>query len=318
MPNNYFDIPHLNAVKFYYDGAAPSGYNYTHIDDDWFFNRQRPWHYKKKYQQKWQYGDAVKFLVTSTFGPVVLKVYTCSGVLLDTVQFIDDGQVSGQPYNIWYLAYAVNSTNFPDDAYYYFVLEVGNSPFKQRVISEPQHIKESHENTILFEYDNSSDVQDFYFGSVSNSMTFRCEGTVDDYRPGGVNTMFIDQEQRPRQIKRTPFRVFSLFLGEVPDWVTDKVDRIMGMETSIIDGIYFTRADGAEFKPTNKTDGVFMCYWEMEIRESSNRMSKRFVGPADEGQPPFMLTYNLDTTLFGPFNGPAQAQQFQITEIENQ
>lgn len=315
MAKNIIDIPLLNPVRF-----VPLGSTAINFDSDWYYNQIRSFETRIPYYQKWVFGDIVKLQVLSNFAPVTIDLIDCTGKSLNTYSFSDKPTTLINPgYTVYECTFSVPTV---DEGVYYFLLNAGvASPVPgestlERFISEPQLFSVNKENTILFEYKHHYNKFDVVF-QTGILFGFRIEAIVGALDPQSKDTVWEDQPLNLRTIDSIPYRHFKLTIGDaygVPDWVVDRMNRIMSCSTVLFDGRQYTKADGAKWE-SNQADFYPMRGWKIDVRETNNRYSLRAENnnsPAEQ----FAVVYNIETKAFGTFNGNPSNNIIQVTEVE--
>jgi hypothetical protein len=103
-----------------------------------------------------------------------------------------------------------------------------------------------------------------------------------------------------------PYRKFKLNVAApkgVPDWVWDKVKRIMALDTVTIDGHAYTLDDGAKGEVKN-SDSWPKRYWSIDIREAVNSEGVTFNASGVVENPVVVATIDLNAFQENPLNAP--------------
>lgn len=319
MADNIVDIPLACPVKFFpaEDPEYPSFDNAPAIDI--VPPQKRPVSYnnaRQIYTQKWfndgVTNDLIVLQISSTFSPVALDLLDCNGTVIST-------HVPASPANPAILAgWALYEWQLvpPQMKRYYWKLRVGDPDTLEEFISEPQETIKDKSKTLFFKYKNSFNYFDIVFGT-GIEFQFRCEGRIGRVQPKMKGADWEDQPLNLETIKAKPYRQFPLILGEdagVSDWVADKVNRILAMDTDFINGIQYTKPVEEEMVPQDIGVWPFSC-WTVTIRQTKNRNSVR----RQNGNTPavfFLVAYNIDTRLFGTMNAPPSTNPITIVSVE--
>src|SRR5581483_3823050 len=269
MANDSF-ISHLCPVKFVpLNLSQDPHYHFVHMDQDWFINQVKFWIHKSNYFQPWQINDTIPLqVITGGIGPVQVDIYNCNAqsVYTTTMNAVTTDALQGT--NVLYeLSLNITGIGLPEGVYY-IVITVGTKQY----ISEGQWIKADWPMTLLINYSNSVNKQSMIFSS-GYSPSIRVPGWIDQYNPEAKFSTFEDQPADIELLNRIPFRTHKLniaFAGGVPDWLVDKVNRIMLLNTTTIDGVAYTRDSDAKWEVKN-TDSWPKRYWSLSIRPAQNR-----------------------------------------------
>ncbi|TAN17240.1 MAG: hypothetical protein EPN37_07240 [Chitinophagaceae bacterium] len=308
MANNIIDIPLLNPIRFVDIGGPFKGF-----DDDWFSNRIFDFQDAVNYYQKWQKSDTIKLQFYSNFTPVSVALLNCSGATLNIYQAtVKSSQWLDPNFN----PYEVNiSLASLQTGLYYLLLTAGTSTNQTQLISEPFWVDDVIDNSILFDYKNSENAQGVIF-DTGIEFTMRAEGIVSKLTPSFKDTIYQDQILDNVILSSIPFRQFKLMIGGqygVPDWLIDKVNRILSCDTWLADGKSFVKKDGTQWTET-AIENYPMSGWNIDILEASNLSSKRGSNTGDPTQQ-VAVVYNIETDLFGTFNNAPWNETVQITQI---
>lgn len=292
-----FDIAPLNPLRFYQlsdelidfpDSAVLNNYNlfdpnynYRLFDEDFYLRNVPVWDEARFFAQPFQQGDIIR------------------------VQFLglDDipsGVYAGNPYTAYiidcnnkiYASYSVTSPSVTlidglrireveiplfnvQEGYYRVVIrrrEIAVTSYREFVISEPIHVKQTHPYSVLINYTNSKNAQGVIFQYGLN-FQFRAYAVVKDLEPMSKINVFEDEPLNLTTLSSTPYRQWTLHVGgqtnQVPDWFIDKLERITGCDTMSIDGKQYTRAEGAKLE-INRPQGASLSSCKVALRESIN------------------------------------------------
>ncbi len=319
MADNIVDIPLACPIRFFpqEDPEYPSFDNAPAIDI--VPPQKRPVSYndgRQVYTQKWFNdgitNDIIALQISSTFSPVALDLLDCNG---DVVNSYIPSSPSNPAILLGWALYEWQ-LNPPLMERYYWKLRVGVEDTLEVFISEPQETIKDKNKTLFFKYKNSFNYFDIVFGT-GIEFQFRCEGRVGRIQPKMKGADWEDQPLNLETIKAKPFRMFPLIIGEdagVADWVADKVNCILAMDTDFINGIQYTKPVEEELQP--QEIGVWpWTSWTVNIRQTKNRRSLR----RQNGNSPaefFLVTYNIDTRLFGTMNAPPSTNPITIVSVE--
>jgi hypothetical protein len=307
-------VPHLCPAKFVPLGInMPAQYHFKHMDEWWHSEQIQHYVEQNTYAQKWQTNDEIKIQCqTNGLGPVQVDLLDCEGKVLNSVSFstVSDPSVIS-PMILF-------EGNIPlvglEDGYYYLLLTAGTGGTIAQMLSEPLYVKENHENTLLFEYTNAKNKQACIFSSGYDP-SIRVEGWMDDFSAEGIFTSYVNQPADIETLNGIPYRTYKLNIGfnrGLPDWMADKINRIMMLNSVKIDGKYFSRDSDAKMEKTT-VPGSPLKYWTLIVREGKNRDG---ISLSTSGQLDNELTvaYNINTKAFG--DGAGSDNIVQVEKVD--
>jgi hypothetical protein len=300
MGNDSF-ISHLCPVKFVpMDTTLNPKYHFVHMDDAWFINQVKFWIHKSNYFQPWQINDTIPLqVITGGIGPVQVDIYDCNAKLVYTTNMAVVPTSALQGTSVLY-DLSLNSTSIGlTEGVYYIVYTIGTKKY----ISEGQYIKADWPMTLLVNYKHKTNKQSMIF-SEGYSPNIRIHGWIDQFNPEGKFAVYEDQPADLEMLNGIPYRSHKLNIAlttgvqgvGVPDWVTDKMNRIMFLNNTIFDGLAFTR-DGDVKWEVKKSEGWPKRYWSLSIRPATNRDG--ITQTADGLDQNVTVVYNIDGNAFG-------------------
>lgn len=300
MANDSF-ISHLCPVKFVpMDQVQDSKYHFVHMDDDWFINQVKFWIHKSNYFQPWQINDTINLqMITGGIGPVQVDIYDCNAKLVytTTMGVVPTSALQGSSV-LYNLALNITSIGLTEGVYY-IVYTVGTKKY----ISEGQYIKADWPMTLLVNYRHSSNKQSMIF-SEGYSPNMRIHGWIDQFNPEGKFAVYEDQPADLEMLNGIPYRSHKLNIAAttgiqgvgVPDWVSDKMNRIMFLNSVTLDGLAYTRDAEAKWEIKN-TEAWPKRYWSLSIRPAANRDG--ITQTSDGLDTNVAVVYNIDGNAFG-------------------
>lgn len=306
---NIVEIPFLNPIRF-----VPVSPNVKSFDSHWFSEQIKSYEQEVDYPQKWQKSDTIYLQINSNFAPIQMDMVKCSGELITTFPALAKPTGIVNPQLTTYEISAALGTH--EEGRYYFVLKVGSGPTLEQFVSEPQEIAELVENSILFQYKHEVNDYDVIF-KTGIHFGFRCEAVIERFQPGFKSVAYVDQIQNLTQLSADTFRQYKLVIGDgagVPDWVADKVNEIMRCSEVLLNGYQYVRLENSALE-ANRADLYPMAGWTMDIREAKKRNSLRSennFSPATN----FTVVYDIETDVFGTFNGDPAGNNMQIVSTE--
>lgn len=302
MASNNIYLPYLNGIKLVQQNYVFSDkYNIAHFDESLFVHQIYDFQEEKKYYQKFQTNDKIYFQVISDFGLVRARLINCEGEIISTATV---EPILNNFYNIPKITYGctINLTSV-STGYYYVQVLVGNGISQIKLISEPIYVDTKIPNSILFEYKHRKN----FYGSIfqnGETFSFRCEAIFTDFKPSVNSVVFEDQTANLVSLSATAFRSFELVIGDgygVPDWVADKINRIFGCSTVLLDGKEFVRSDGS--KMSRNGEKLYpMAGWTIEVREAKANNGVTFNNDLPTGSDVISIIFD-EPVLFGDTAG---------------
>lgn len=295
---NTINIPHINPLKLVQKNvSANPKYNFKHLDAALYPEQLLNFQQRNNYLQKFQTTESIVIQFNSTFGPFACRLVNCDNDVIATGTVT---QITTDYYVAPTYAYkAVLDLATVPDGVYQFELLVGSGGSQVIFESEEILVKEKHINSMCFEYTNSTND----FGAIfqnGETFTFRVEAILREFSPGSNDVVFEDEPANLIKLSSSPFRTFKLSVGAaqgVPDWVADKLNRIFGCDTVLLDGKAFTRNEGAKLEANGETNSALRG-WSLELRESKAREGVTVENniPQDNS---IVVIYNIEDSFFG-------------------
>lgn len=280
MQTNSIFAPFASSNQWVPMGAVlgPT-YNTKDMNNFWFSEQISRWVNQNDYSQIWQTNDTNQFqFITNGIAPVKVDVYKCSNnaTPFTTIDLTNvTSPAINSPLQFWRgslsMATLAALSGFVVGGYY-FVATAGSGGNLSQLITERQNIQVSHTNSILFEFRNSTNKQAMIFDDAG-VYSFRVDGFFDNrFKPKYKGAFYIDQLQDASILNAIAYGTTDLWVGMgegIPDWVIQKVARIMLFDTVNIDGIGYSLDEGAEWEETF-TPGAPKKYWKTTIRRATN------------------------------------------------
>ncbi len=313
--DNYILLPALLPMPLYKKGRAllPQ-YNNKFLDEFTSSEIRKDWQTYGRYAQKWQTTDAIKFQVTSNVAPIFLKVYTCSGKLVQSLQFTQKQQNRNVPGLYIYEA-SLSLAGYASGRY---KMEVTiGEPIIETLETDYFDIAPVWKNTVLLEYSNS-----FYWGDANFATgwdpMFRVEGWFKMRAPASKDEIYEDQALNQRMIFSDPYRTQEFIIGPatgVPDWTPDFLIWALGCDELFIDGKAFTKADGAKFAEV-EVDGYQLRGWSIDLRETNRRSSRTIALDPSTGGKKLLVALNVETDGFADTTLGSSSTVVEILSVE--
>lgn len=243
-----FDVSILNPLRLFQlsdsNGASLQTINYATFDANYqtrpfdkdFFARNIP-NYDRQttYCQPYQQGDVLRLQFLglqndNTNNQYLLDIINPSGQSVLTASPTQGATPIGGQY---ITEFSVPLIGVAEGEYFvsirYRKFLAGSYTYTY-LISEPINVKQSHENTLLFEYENSYNSQGIIFEQLSAPFHFRVHSALTELNPDSKFTTYEDEPLNLEMLSGTPFRLWTLGIGgngnPIPQWVADKIERI--------------------------------------------------------------------------------------------
>jgi hypothetical protein len=308
-------IPHLSPVKFVPAGILiPAQYNFRHIDQELFINQIDFWAFKENYISKWQTNDTIEFqCVTNGLAPVVVTILNECGQQVTTINLAQQASVPViSPLILWQGTYSLVGLS---PGIYSMILTAGTGTATVVFKSEKLSVATYWPRTMLLQYSDTRNKQCTIF-SNGWSPSFRVEGWIDGYSPDADFTSYRDQAANNYTLYAVPYLGSYFNLGDrtgVPPWVHRLVDRILYLQTVLLDGKQFTRVPKEKWDATLKIEGWPMYAYKLPILPSENAdaVVATTTGALEGGD--LTVMYNIETDGFG--NGSAGSNVVQVTTL---
>lgn len=303
-------IPFINPIKYTqiaYDQLPQ--YLSKHMDDYPYLDAIRSYEQAVNYWQVWGNVDSVRQQLYSNIGPVNMSVIDCQGNVLITSAWQQKQEDANNP-TLFLRESDLDLSPF-DPGVYFYQLDFGG---QYLLISEPQIISENLDGTLLIEYSNSTFYENMIFED-GFSPNLRIAGQLKFKEPGSKRLIYEDDPLNAEVLNAKNFRLWTLLIfGETggPDYMIDKVNRILGCNNLRIDGRYFTVDPGGKLEQEG-LDGYPMRGWRIDLREKLNRASKYFSTDVNVNNPVIMLA-NVDSKGF--IKDDAGGSFFQILDVD--
>ena len=281
---NIFEIPLLNPLRaiwqsdklnsdagtVLYQAFNPS-YNYRNIDSDWYYRTLKEYEQKQPYVQPFQQSDTIRvqWIGSNTSGHYDhIKLLDSNGS--DTGVSISVGSSvvgSNTLYTITLPLWNIN-----EGKYFLSVYHLPASNDRTYIIFEPFYVKQVHIKTVRIDYYNSFNDQSVIYPTSAYVPQLRVHGCITDVTNDSKFNVYEDQPMNLEMVSGIPYRTFELTLGGskgIPQWYADIIERALLTDTLTIDGIAYTRAEGAKLE-AKKEAGKPLNMYTIKLRERYN------------------------------------------------
>jgi hypothetical protein len=318
MPNEII-IPIVSPVYFFDKARALLPQYHTKL----FFDFQaretvKPWQHFGEYFQKWQTNDIIELQVIANAGPIYLHLINAQGAKVRSLQFTAMQQNTSLPtYFIYQASLSLDSIV---KGRYSLLIEVGDptgpAPLK-KIESDWMDIAEDWPNTCLIEYSNSFFYGDAIFAAPW-SPSIRVEGWFSQAKHQSKDEQFTDQVYNQRMIYSDPFTVLPFVIGPgrgLPEWAPFVLSWILGCDEVYIDGVQFTKADGAKLEEI-KEDGIANRGFIIDLQPANRRSSRFFPIDGLPGGKKLLVSLNVETQGFADTTTGNGSNVIQIASVE--
>ncbi len=280
MAEKRFSIPSANPLRFVLQHEVTNTpYWYEHFDDNFSYELIPDFQTKKCYFQKYNISDSPKIQIQSFYSGITAAVFdlnTDQAVKALTVN-LEVTTLKNQNFSVY--SVVINFSTLPTGDYYVKIAYTDDMTNQVVYLSEPISLKDVHENTILYEYTNSRNEQDIIFKTNPQFIgLLRVEAAIKDFKPKSEDIIYIDQKWNSTTQRSIPYQEFTLWLGSaegLPDWMVDKVNRVMSFNQVKYDGKYFNKIKGAEFESVRTDDYPFSAQ-KIQIMPVENKFVDQY------------------------------------------
>lgn len=244
--------------------------------DDFFYNKIPAWEYSKGYCQKYRHGDRPYIqVVSSTVATCTMSLITNEGTVIGSWPVGDSGRTyRGDRVYHWINYFPLGGS----DGIYFLKLVISDSHGSLTMYSEPIELSSDSPDTVAIRY--SHDENDFdrvFVGSNVMQSLLRIEAGVktDGFAPGGKFTMFADLNYNSVILQSQPYNVEKWTFGPsegIPNYMADIINRIFGLSTVEIDGVQYSRNEGAKIERSGVNEYP-LAGWSLDLIKSENPYS---------------------------------------------
>lgn len=264
-----------------------------------------PWEQRTSYCQQWQNSDTIFDQLQTNVGPVAFILKECeTGYVIDTLLYTQGAESDNEP-GIFIYEISVPLAGYPEGCYYVEVT-FGASPVIFTLRTGEILISNEVENSLLLEFNHFQFREDVIF-ETGILYQVRVLGTNRYQKTPNKSTTYEDQVLNMSVLRNVSFRTWKLVIGQskgIPDWLADKISRIIGCSIFMIDGKRFTKPADSEMDPI--TDDYYpMKGWSVDLRERFNRAARHYENEVPlDGIVEVMV--NVDSRGFGNSNSGSQ------------
>jgi len=258
------DLNPVHFVKYNYEPDAK--YHHKDMYDDWVHQRHDRFASQPAYLQKWQKNDTINLqIITSGLGQVEVYVYDRNAAFVQSYSFVY-GADNAVLFPATKQQVSIPLTDYPEGEY----LMVIRTNTTNLAISEWLYIKESHDDTYLFDYYHSENKLDAYFGDWRPSL--RCEAFFHEWQPDSSFVTYEDEPADLEMLRGRPYMKRIIALGGalgIPEWLANKLNQILLLNRLSIEGVRYTRNADSKFEAEER-QGHPLNFYRLEIRKALN------------------------------------------------
>lgn len=270
----------------------PGKYFYRSFDRTLSFDLIPDFQKKECYFQKWTIQDKPVLQMLSDYEEIYCRLFD-----INTGIEVQDFEIIEVPSNILnetFKCYQVEiDYSLVGEGEYELQISYINDLIQEVIYySEPQEIKEVHENTVLIEYRNSENDFSMILGDTFSGI-LRVEAAILNFKPASDDVIYNDQKRESTTLYSLPYRIYQFVIGSakgLPDWMVDKVNRTFSFNILSLDGVYYNKIEGAKFEESRTEDYPFSGQ-KIDIMPVENGFLKKLnttsLIPEDEDMIPY-------------------------------
>lgn len=304
MAQDVFLSP-LNPFKLVpADNTKPDGIHTGSLDKELFTNLQDDRSRTRVYLQPVETADPLRLVFSASplTGTPTLQIVDLNGTVAATISsgLVDDIPGNMDAEGAQMTTYLYKKSNFTGlSGIYLLKLSITWLDATVKVwYSEPFKVAARHPGTLRFTYWHDGNRDGVYFVPMPCRFVYRVKAKVGNLVPGAKATNYSDQLQDERQLYREAFRTWTLYVGHeeswamVPDWVSDRINRIFNCKTVYLDDKRYKLADGATFNKTNTGElyGVAVDIKEFDGSDGFRYKSNKINVYTSPGAYPYMVS----------------------------
>lgn len=266
-------IPFLNPLNFVeVDRAELPQYQSRAMDDYWQSERLSSWEQLPDgpYYQPFVPQDNIALQFQNNTGQLIGTVVSCDQKIQQDFILQQLQQNVYQPdFFIYQMAAALNV--LPSNRKYFMIIQLGGTG--RFLLSEGFDLRDTQPDTLLLEYTHRQ-----YYGNMifetGIAPSIRIKGSLKLKPPPSKDTVYEDQVLDMVMVQSKPYRLWELMIINVPDWMIDKLNWVLGCSNLRINGKYYTKNDGAKLEIQDVQGNGTRATYKIEMREQIMRNSK--------------------------------------------
>jgi len=266
---NIFEIPQINPLKIYQQSDILNTASYTQssylsfnpnyndkgIDSDFYYRCLKSYMDKDRYWQPFQQGDVIRLQMLGDAdyaGPTVVayvaRLLNCDGEVVKEVD-LTEGSAVGSLY--------IRELEMPlydvlEGKYFVQIHKVGIfTDYDFWCITEGIEVKQLHPNTMLLTYSNTYNDQSIFW-ETGVIFQLRIHSCFAELSTGSKFNVYEDQPLNLTMLSGVPYREWLVQFGiadkPFPNWMLDKLERILLCDTLYIENKLYTRSEGSKLE----------------------------------------------------------------------
>jgi len=288
-----YKIPFINPIRFHQSGVG-----------DFFYNEIPDFEVRRGWAQPYVMGDRpfVQIHCSSPASTMLMSLMDNAGTVYKTWSVYYSGYTFGTGADKTYLYNWTGIFPAVAEGFYFLKLLVQDSEGYMIFYSEPIRLyTTAPDNHIILRY--THDENDFGVVFVGYLFMMRLQAGLksEGFQPGGKFTMYQDLDYQSEVLTSQPYNVEKWTFGSsegIPNWVADKINRLFGLSTTIIDATYYCRNEGAKMERQG-VEHFPLAVWQLELIKKDNPYEDTFTSH-DSGALPLTcdsILYTCDSTL---------------------
>ena len=256
--------PFLNPVRFH---DLVSGKFAIDMIPDFFVRRG--------YCQKFTTSDVLylQFHFTQKLSDFKFYVMTNAGEIIDTIHTTQITNITFSSLYSYEMKYTFTQTGT-------FILRADIKYGTQNAVaySEPIKVAQSFKNTIsVFFNHDENDFDVLFLSQNCVGFTFRVEGGLlpTNFTPSGKYEIYKDLDYKSKQLNAYVFNIERYTFGPstgIPNYIVDKLNRMLSLATFRINDVDYVRADGAKWERSG-VDSYPLAGWTIDLIRRDNAFS---------------------------------------------
>lgn len=282
-----FKIEPLNEIRMVpvKSDFNPERYQTIPFDDGLQIDQTLKFQHERYYAQKFTIIDTPTIQILSSYSNITAYLYKCCNnqngcsntIVLEPSVVESESMITGILASIYECKIDLSLVGEGD--YFLVIRYEEEEDIYKEWVSETLNVKEQQIGTLCFEYTNSRNDFSMVFkkdqeGIETWTGRIRVESAILDFKPSSVDLIYVDQIHSTTQINGTAFRQWTLYVGGdgviLPDYILDKINRILLCNQVSIDGKYYSKSEGAQWEE-NRNEGEQFSAQSITITETENR-----------------------------------------------
>lgn len=289
------------------------------MDDDFEVFQFREWPMftqKDGYIQKWQNNDIISLqLITNGLSdPLAMLTDGGGNQIGNSFGFFATPDPAARALGLSVFQCDIPLTDI-DAGIYFMVVNVGIGDAQQSWISEPIQIAAKWPGTRLCKYKHTTNKLDTIFSQGYNP-SIRFDGWIAEYTPELTFATYKDEPGDLEMLNAIPARKFTLHVGRdrgVADWMIEKLNAILGLNTVTIGTRNWTLAEDSKWTPSRQK-GWPLAKWTVMIQEADNRFSVTQTSDSTAINSELIVAWPMQTAGFG--DGSNASGIVEVTQID--